>query len=58
MENINIPDGVETIGRDAFYACSSLKTIKLPKSVTEIEEGVFDAGMLEAIIVDNDNPKS
>lgn len=36
-----IPDGVTTVGADAFFVCSKLTTIEIPSSVTNIEDGSF-----------------
>jgi len=36
-----VPDGVTTIGGNAFYACSTLKSVSFPNTVTKIEGGVF-----------------
>lgn len=36
-----IPEGVQSIGRDAFYGCDHLKDITLPASLTFIESGTF-----------------
>lgn len=40
--NFTIPEGVETIGSFAFSACDQLAYIRIPNSVTSIEEGAFD----------------
>jgi hypothetical protein len=36
-----IPEGVTTIGEDAFDACSNLETVTIPNSVTTIGESAF-----------------
>lgn len=36
-----VPNGVTTIGVNAFYACGSLKSVSFPNTVTKIEGGVF-----------------
>lgn len=36
-----IPEGVKIIGEDAFWACSNLKEITLPLTITSIESGAF-----------------
>ncbi len=40
-EEIVIPDGVNTIGKDAFYQCHRLCSIVLPQSLTKIEDHAF-----------------
>lgn len=38
---VQIPQGVTTIGNNAFYGCSSLESIDIPKSVIEIKDDAF-----------------
>ena len=40
-EHIVIPDGVTSIGYEAFYNCTSLTSVTLPDSLTEIDEWAF-----------------
>lgn len=41
ISHIEIPEGVELIGRDAFAHCAYLKEIRLPKSLHTLQRGVF-----------------
>ena len=41
VTKVNIPEGVKIIGEDAFWACSNLKEITLPSTITSIESGAF-----------------
>ena len=40
--HISIPDSVTSIGRGAFYGCTSLQSIDIPDSVTSIESSALD----------------
>ena len=37
-----IPEGVTSIGANAFHGCSSLETVTIPKTVTSIGDGAFE----------------
>ena len=39
--NVNIPDGVITIGLEAFASCSRLERVVIPPSARSIEDGAF-----------------
>ena len=41
LTEINLPDGIETIGEYAFAGCTGLRTIRLPETVTTIERYAF-----------------
>ena len=41
LKEITIPDGVTSIGCDAFSCCESLKEITIPDSVTSIGNEAF-----------------
>lgn len=41
VENITIPEGVQTIGNTVFRDCTSLKNVVLPKTLTSIGENSF-----------------
>lgn len=41
IPSIIIPDGVTSIGRDAFIGCSMLRSVEIPASVTSIGDEAF-----------------
>ena len=51
-----IPDGVTSIGRNAFYSYDSLTSITIPDSVTSIgEEAFYGCTGLTSVIFENPN---
>ena len=54
FEHYSIPEGVTTIGEQAFFACGDLKSITIPPSVTKIEELAFFGCMsLTNVVIPN-----
>lgn len=41
LKNVVLADGITEIGEDAFWYCSSLEKIKIPKTVIKIHSSVF-----------------
>ena len=55
---INIPEGIESIGHQAFAECSNLESVSIPKSVTYIRgEALFAPGTnkINSIIISSEN---
>jgi len=48
--HITLPDGVRSIGANAFQGCTNLKYIKIPSAVTNIKDSTFSScSALESI---------
>ena len=41
IKSVVIPNGVTSIGKEAFYGCSNLTSVTIPDSVTSIGDGAF-----------------
>ena len=41
ITSVVFPDGLESIGEDAFYYCKKLTSVELPESLTTIDDGAF-----------------
>lgn len=54
IETVVIPDGVTSIGDNAFWNCTSLSSVTIPSSVTNIGESAFSyCTNLASIIIPN-----
>ncbi|MBQ8911547.1 MAG: sigma-70 family RNA polymerase sigma factor, partial [Clostridia bacterium] len=50
LEELIIPEGVQTIGQGAFYDCTALKKVSFPSTLRHIEDMAFDGcSSLEAL---------
>ena len=52
LKDIRLPYALETVGKEAFYGCSSLKEITIPAKVKTIEPGAFYGSQVENIYTD------
>ena len=54
LDNYNIPNGIKTIGKNAFYYCTTLTNITIPDTVTSIgEEAFYKCTGLTSITIPN-----
>ena len=54
LEDVVIPEGVNTIPSYAFYNCSSITSISIPSSVLKLDDCVFDGwSSLQSIFLSN-----
>ena len=54
LDNYNVLDGIETIGKNAFYYCATLTNITIPDTVTSIgEEAFYKCTGLTSITIPN-----
>ncbi len=52
-----IPRTVTKIGKNAFYNCSNLRTVRLHSGITEVGEHAFYNCTVDSIVIDADNLK-
>ena len=52
LKDIRLPYALETVGKEAFYGCSSLKEVTIPAKVKTIEPGAFYGSQVENIYTD------
>ena len=51
ITDLIIPEGIETIGDNAFYYCSGLNSITIPSSLKTIGKGAFTLCEIEKVVV-------
>ena len=51
LEEVALPDGLESLGVSAFRFCTSLKSVSLPASLVKLDNFVFaiDTGLKEVV---------
>ena len=52
LKDIRLPYALETLGKEAFNGCSSLKEVTIPAKVKTIEPGAFYGSQVENIYAD------
>ena len=57
LTSIAIPEGVESIGQQAFWECNDLQCVEIPKTITHLDKEIFfNCYKLSQISVDTNNP--
>ncbi|MDR2572360.1 MAG: leucine-rich repeat domain-containing protein [Oscillospiraceae bacterium] len=56
VKSYTVPDGVNSLGKGAFYHCDSITHISIPKNVQHIEDAFTFCNGLKTISVAKDNP--
>ena len=56
LEEVLLPDSLQSIGHMAFEMCYKLKTLHIPKGVTDLKSGALSNNMGIAYTVAEDNP--
>lgn len=51
LTEITLPDQIEDIGEVAFFGCTNLKQIKLPRNLKIIREEAFGESGLESVVI-------
>ena len=54
LETIDLPESLETIGDNAFYHCSALKTVNVKGNLTSIGASVFSGTQLSSFTLTKD----
>lgn len=52
LKDIRLPYALETVGKEAFYGCASLKEVTIPAKVKNVEPGAFYGSQVENIYTD------
>ena len=54
LKSVVLPQGLQSIGKEAFYQCTSLNDFTMPQSVTSIGESAFyECSSIESITIPN-----
>jgi len=56
LTQVKLPSSITTLQMLAFDGCPALKTIHIPAGLKELDENMFDDGLIEYFTVDEDNP--
>ena len=51
LSQIDIPQGINTIGIRAFYGCTNITSVVIPQSITKISSSAFEGGGLRKLTI-------